>query len=265
MDLFSLFRFEEVSEQVAAKKAYIESQIEAEKQVLTDKHSPKIEVGVHCFSPYRCDFLGFCWKKIQPKPYLPAVINLEDCPALPDTLLSFTLNAEAVPQCQGHKPYHHQLMAYKIGDEPLQMIQGKDCVTQQAFVVQFLNTIADTQKYLVYDKSLLEAFLSDIAPVYPQLSAQIAHLCTNSVGVLETLEAAKLILPQDRPKYPWTYWKLLDTNKEVALKPIASDAEALLLYRQNPNLLEDINHTDLQQFLNDKHHILKLIYAQIMR
>ncbi|MBN1651643.1 MAG: DUF2779 domain-containing protein [Bacteroidales bacterium] len=62
IDLEQYFIKQEVSTEIKQKQTEISAQIEKELMVLTDAHSPKIEVGAHCFSPYPCDFFGFCWK-----------------------------------------------------------------------------------------------------------------------------------------------------------------------------------------------------------
>ena len=63
IDVQSYFIKQDVSSEIKEKQAQIAEEIEAELQILTEAHSPKVEVGAHCFSPYNCDFLGFCWKK----------------------------------------------------------------------------------------------------------------------------------------------------------------------------------------------------------
>lgn len=63
IDVQSYFIKQEVSVEIKEKQTQIAKKIEAELQILTEAHSPKVEVGAHCFSPYNCDFLGFCWKR----------------------------------------------------------------------------------------------------------------------------------------------------------------------------------------------------------
>ncbi len=63
IDIQSYFIKQEVSAEIKEKQSQITEKVEAEMQILTEAHSPKVEVGAHCFSPYNCDFLGFCWKK----------------------------------------------------------------------------------------------------------------------------------------------------------------------------------------------------------
>lgn len=78
IDLQSYFIKQEVSVEIKEKQAQIAEKIEEELQILTEAHSPKIEVGAHCFSPYNCGFLGFCWKKKSSDIFkLPAISNKE--------------------------------------------------------------------------------------------------------------------------------------------------------------------------------------------
>lgn len=63
IDLSRYFTKQEVSQEIKLKQDEIAKKVSEELDILTEAHSPKIEVGSHCFSPYNCDFIGFCWKK----------------------------------------------------------------------------------------------------------------------------------------------------------------------------------------------------------
>lgn len=64
IDLNQLFIIKSVLPEIYDLQAYITEQIPRAKEVLFLKHSPEIEVGPHCNSPYPCDFIGHCWKNI---------------------------------------------------------------------------------------------------------------------------------------------------------------------------------------------------------
>ena len=64
IDLQKFFILKDVSDDVESRWGFIADKIAEEKEMLLEKHSPKIEVGDQCFSPYKCFFLGFCWKNI---------------------------------------------------------------------------------------------------------------------------------------------------------------------------------------------------------
>ena len=89
IDVDQYFIKQEVSAEIIAKQAEIAEEIESELQILTELHSPKIEVGSHCFSPYSCDFFGFCWKKRSTDLFkLPALSKAERTDLLNKQILS---------------------------------------------------------------------------------------------------------------------------------------------------------------------------------
>lgn len=90
IDVQSYFIKQEVSAEIKEKQTQIAEKIEDELQILTEAHSPKVEVGAHCFSPYNCDFLGFCWKKKPTDIFkLPALSGDERVELLNQGIFSF--------------------------------------------------------------------------------------------------------------------------------------------------------------------------------
>jgi hypothetical protein len=66
LDLTGLFAISDVTEQVKFRQAYVLSGIVAARETLRYKETPEVPIGPHCHSPYPCDFLEHCWKKIPP-------------------------------------------------------------------------------------------------------------------------------------------------------------------------------------------------------
>jgi len=64
LDLNQLFIIKSVLPEIYDLQAFIKEHIPKAKETLFLKHSPEIEVGPHCNSPYPCDFIGHCWKNI---------------------------------------------------------------------------------------------------------------------------------------------------------------------------------------------------------
>jgi len=60
--LDDLFIKESVMEKIIPMQDFIKQQVLVEKETLRLKHSPKIEMGSQCYSPYPCDFIGHCTK-----------------------------------------------------------------------------------------------------------------------------------------------------------------------------------------------------------
>lgn len=64
LEISALFKTESVLTEICRKQDYIKQQILKEKEVLQLKHSPRIDIGPHCYHPYPCDFIGHCWKHV---------------------------------------------------------------------------------------------------------------------------------------------------------------------------------------------------------
>jgi hypothetical protein len=67
IELEKLFTSQSVLEQVLSRQDFVRGQIQREQEVILLPHAPSIPVGLHCFNPYTCDFIGHCWKN-HPRP-----------------------------------------------------------------------------------------------------------------------------------------------------------------------------------------------------
>jgi len=64
LDIHQLFRIESVSEDVRGLQDFVKNKIAELKSVLLKKEIPNIDIGLHCSTPYECDFISHCWKHI---------------------------------------------------------------------------------------------------------------------------------------------------------------------------------------------------------
>ncbi len=64
LDINELFNIESVLDKVKEVVPSIPNQIESFKKLISQDSVPNIDIGVHCSSPYSCDFIGHCWKHI---------------------------------------------------------------------------------------------------------------------------------------------------------------------------------------------------------
>ncbi len=71
-----LFVITDVTKTVKEQYSKVEDNINNQIAILSGDHSPKIEIGEHCFKPYDCDFIGHCWKKIN-KPSIFDIPSIE--------------------------------------------------------------------------------------------------------------------------------------------------------------------------------------------
>ena len=60
LNIQGLFTIDDITEDVHAAQASIESTLSNFKLVLSGDE-PKIAIGRHCDSPYECDFHAYCW------------------------------------------------------------------------------------------------------------------------------------------------------------------------------------------------------------
>lgn len=70
IDVKQLFTFKSVKEFAEQQYDSIDKKVNEYKNIVNLNNSPKINIGTQCFSPYKCDFLGHCWKKVPQDSYL---------------------------------------------------------------------------------------------------------------------------------------------------------------------------------------------------
>ncbi|MBN2078394.1 MAG: DUF2779 domain-containing protein [Spirochaetes bacterium] len=64
LDASSLFTVQSVLSEARENRDLVRNEIEEMKQVLRGKSVPDVAIGEHCFSPYQCDFFGYCWNNL---------------------------------------------------------------------------------------------------------------------------------------------------------------------------------------------------------
>ncbi|SFF42526.1 DUF2779 domain-containing protein [Flavobacterium xueshanense] len=64
IDVNELFTVESVLERVKTVVPTIPNQIESFKRLISQDSVPNIDIGIHCSTPYGCDFMSHCWKHI---------------------------------------------------------------------------------------------------------------------------------------------------------------------------------------------------------
>lgn len=65
-----LFLFKSVIDYAKEHQKEITEKVKELKDIVSLSNAPKINIGTQCFSPYKCDYLGHCWKKIPKDSYL---------------------------------------------------------------------------------------------------------------------------------------------------------------------------------------------------
>lgn len=232
MDLKKYFLFEDVTENVLDRQEFIGEKVASNKAVLLEKHSPKVELGVHCFSPYKCDFVGFCWKKIADKPYVAPEISYAG--VLGESKenripISFIYKEQAVPLCENEKAYAPQFLGFKIGaDEAL--ISGKTCEEKKASILSFFEQINLEDSYVVLDRKKLKLWAEEIMVFVPELKDKAAKLLAKTMGILDLMEEKEVFAADKRALYTSAWFSKNYGDKALSKSVIYSDILAHELY-----------------------------------
>ena len=64
LDVTKLFKRESLKVKCEENKKLIEKSVNDFKSILQSSDTPSIDIGEQCFSPYDCDFYGYCWSHI---------------------------------------------------------------------------------------------------------------------------------------------------------------------------------------------------------
>ncbi|MBR6878421.1 MAG: hypothetical protein IKM95_03430 [Bacteroidales bacterium] len=70
IDVEKLFKLTSVMDFAKEKEPEIAANVERLKNVVAQPHSPLVNIGTQCHSPYTCDFLGHCWKYVPKNSFL---------------------------------------------------------------------------------------------------------------------------------------------------------------------------------------------------
>lgn len=60
-----LFVFKSVKDYAEQQLSVIDKKVNEFKEVTKLQNAPRINIGTQCFTPYKCEFLGHCWKKVE--------------------------------------------------------------------------------------------------------------------------------------------------------------------------------------------------------
>lgn len=112
LNVQSLFKIKSVLQEAQANQEFVSNTIERLKGVLKGKRIPSLDIGEHCFTPYECDFRGYCWQHIPENSvfdiaglskaemftiYREGIVRLEDVPD------SYHLNRSQHMQVECHR------------------------------------------------------------------------------------------------------------------------------------------------------------------
>ncbi len=65
LNLHSLFKISSVKERILEVQPLLSEQIKEMKATIFGGQVPYKELGKHCYTPYPCDYLGYCWGRLK--------------------------------------------------------------------------------------------------------------------------------------------------------------------------------------------------------
>lgn len=140
LDLSQLFVFQSVKEYAEQYQDIIAKNIAHFKDIIKQPHSPKIQIGNQCDTPYRCEFHGHCWKDVPNEANQSYTIdykllyNLLGDKNKNTAFLNLLFYRPAVPLFDGDKPYTEFIIAFSIlsNNEKFDKIYNWNCLEKMS-------------------------------------------------------------------------------------------------------------------------------------
>lgn len=272
INLQEYFIFKDVSEEVKSRQDFIAKKVSEEKEIIREKHSPKIAVGDHCFSPYKCDFVGFCWKKIADKPYVPIDVSidklLKKVPENP-SFVSLIFSEQAIPKCRSEKAYSPLVLGFQfMGSEPELLVNS--CKGKKNLTESFINQAIEHKNLFIFDKEKLTNWLGEASVLYPEYQKQIADILEKTAGFIDVLIEEEFITKNKKEIYSafWFAKTYFIEESRLHKLPVSSDILARELYNKtNADLLSD-QHPDidnLKEYLMELSRLTEFSYNKILK
>ena len=76
LELDKLFTVNDVTDQILAMQSDVAKNIKKLKEMINDDVEPDLDIGAHCFKPYECDGINYCWCEQRKIPDGTSVFNI---------------------------------------------------------------------------------------------------------------------------------------------------------------------------------------------
>jgi predicted RecB family nuclease len=64
LEIDKLFKIVDITDKVLEKQSEIPENLKEIEKILVLNEEPQISIGLHCFNPFECEFIHYCWKNI---------------------------------------------------------------------------------------------------------------------------------------------------------------------------------------------------------
>ena len=110
IDVQQLFKMESVMGYVMEREAFVARNVERLKDVVNMPHSPLVDIGIQCNTPYPCDFQGHCWKHVPKNSFL-FTTAMDDETLFQNYFNGANSNAKMLQQLDPNSEEAHQIEA----------------------------------------------------------------------------------------------------------------------------------------------------------
>ena len=110
IDVKQLFKLESVLDYVVEREEFVAKNVERLKAVVALSHSPVVDIGTQCHTPYPCDFQGHCWKLVPKNSYL-FTTAMDDETLFQNYFNGVNSNAKMLQQLDPDSEEAHQIEA----------------------------------------------------------------------------------------------------------------------------------------------------------
>ena len=76
LEFDKLFTVNDVTDQILSMQSKVAENIKKLKETINDDVEPNLDIGVHCFKPYECDGMNYCWCEQRKIPDGTSVFNI---------------------------------------------------------------------------------------------------------------------------------------------------------------------------------------------
>ncbi len=263
LNVQELFTSESVLNRLLPIQEFIHEKGVALKKVVANKtEMPEVEVGNHCYSPYNCDFLGYCYEGIDDEEevdYGEPYVNRKAVKAFLSKLeypifhIDFESWQTAVPEHDGHWPYRQVCFQYSVhvervpGAEPehhAYLAEGTHSSSLE-FIENLLGVLGREGTVMVYNQTFEVIRLKEYMREHPQCTEAIENVLERIVDLMALFRkdfrlpemkgsySIKYVLPALVPEL--SYSELLIGN--------GSDASAAFYNLQYTRDSEDVERT----------------------
>src|SRR5574343_107318 len=261
LNVQELFTAESVLDRLLIMQEFIHEKGVTLKTVVANKaEMPEVEVGDHCYKPYNCDFLGFCYEGIDDEEevdYGEPYVNHEAIKAFLSQLeypifhIDFESWQTAVPEHDGHWPYRQVCFQYSVhvervpGAEPehhAYLAEGTHSSSLE-FIENLLGVLGREGTVMVYNQTFEVIRLKEYMREHPQYTEAIENVLERVVDLM-ALFRKDYRLPEMKGSYSIKYVlpalvpELSYNELTIGNGTDASNAFYHLQYTQNPDDVE---------------------------